>query len=199
LFLSKIHPHARIDPWSKPAAQEAKMTGSIQLPTRRGAIASIAAAFGALAAGRHTQGQQPEVKPAPSTGANEKRTSLHQEIDLNATPQRIYDILMDAKKFAAVTGLSAEIDPAPGGTFKTFGGVIEGRNVELISGQRIVQAWRPTYWDPGFYSLVHFELKVHEAGTMLVLDHTGFPEGDFDHLDAGWYTRYWTPLKKYIS
>jgi hypothetical protein len=34
---------------------------------------------------------------------------------------------------------------------------------------------------------------------MLILDHTGFPEGDFDHLDAGWYTRYWNPLKKYIS
>jgi activator of HSP90 ATPase len=106
---------------------------------------------------------------------------------------------MDAHKFAAVTGMSAEIDPAPGGAFKTFGGVIEGRNVELILGQRIVQAWRPTYWDPGFYSLVHFELKAHEAATMLVLDHTGFPEGDFEHLDAGWYSRYWNPLKKYIS
>ncbi len=175
------------------------MTRSAQLPTRRRAIASIAGVFGALAAGRNAQGQQPEMKEAPSKPANQARTSLHQQIDLNASPQRIYDILMDAKKFAAVTGLTAEIDPVVGGAFKTFGGVIEGRNVELISGQRIVQAWRPANWDPGVYSVVHFELKVHEAGTTLILDHTGFPEGDFDHLDAGWYLRYWNPLKKYIS
>ena len=175
------------------------MTSNVELQTRRRAVAAIAGVFGALAAGRIALGQQPEMKQTPSNTANLKRTSLHQEIELSASPQRIYDILMDAKKFAAVTGLSAEIDPVPGGAFKTFGGVIEGRNVELIPSQRIVQAWRPAYWDPGFYSLVHFELKAHEAGTTLILDHTGFPEGDFDHLDAGWYLRYWNPLKKYIS
>jgi hypothetical protein len=47
--------------------------------------------------------------------------------------------------------------------------------------------------------LVHFELKASGDGTTLVLDHTGFPEGDFDHLDSGWYTRYWDPLKKYLA
>ena len=175
------------------------MTSNVELQTRRRAVAAIAGVFGALAAGRIALGQQPEMKQTPSNAANLKRTSLHQEIELSASPQRIYDILMDARKFAAVTGLAAEIDPVPGGAFKTFGGVIEGRNVELIPSQRIVQAWRPAYWDPGFYSLVHFELKAHEAGTTLILDHTGFPEGDFDHLDAGWYLRYWNPLKKYIS
>jgi hypothetical protein len=38
-----------------------------------------------------------------------------------------------------------------------------------------------------------------DAGTVLVLDHTGFPEGDFDHLDPGWYARYWNPLKKFLG
>jgi activator of HSP90 ATPase len=95
--------------------------------------------------------------------------------------------------------MPATIDPSPGGAFNTFGGLVEGRNVELIPNRRIVQAWRPTHWDPGVYSIVHFELKAASSGTALVLDHTGFPEGEFDHLDPGWNMRYWDPLKKYLA
>jgi len=143
--------------------------------------------------------QQPSMDQKPSTPANAMRTSLHQEIELNAPPERIFHVLLDSKQFAAFTGIPATIDPSPGGAFNTFGGLIEGRNVELIPNQRIVQAWRPTHWDPGVYSLVHFELKALSNGTALVLDHTGFPEGEFDHLDPGWHARYWDPLKKYLA
>jgi activator of HSP90 ATPase len=142
---------------------------------------------------------QPSMAEKPSTPANAMRTSLHQEIELNAAPERIFNILLDSKQFAAFTGMPATIDPNPGGAFQTFGGLIEGRNVELIPNQRIVQAWRPTHWDPGVYSIVHFELKASTGGTALVLDHTGFPEGEFDHLDSGWYSHYWNPLKKYLA
>src|SRR5580693_5206395 len=70
-------------------------------------------------------------------------TTIHLEIDFNATPARIYEALLDAKQFSAFTNAAAEIQPQPGGTFKLFAGQIEGRNVELIQNQRIVQAWRP--------------------------------------------------------
>jgi activator of HSP90 ATPase len=133
------------------------------------------------------------------------RTSLHQQIELNAAPERIFHILLDSKEFAAVTGMAATIDPGAGGAFNTFGGLIEGRNIEIIPSSRIVQAWRPTSWDSGVYSIVRFELKASSApntssvGTTLVLDHTGFPEGDFDHLDPGWHMRYWDPMTKYLA
>ena len=143
--------------------------------------------------------QQPSMDHKPSKPANAMRTSLHQEIELNAPPERIFHVLLDSKLFAAFTGMPATIDPSPGGAFNTFGGLVEGRNVELIPNRRIVQAWRPTHWDPGVYSIVHFELKAASSGTALVLDHTGFPEGEFDHLDPGWYLRYWDPLKKYLA
>jgi activator of HSP90 ATPase len=143
--------------------------------------------------------QQPSMDQKPSTPANAMRTSLHQEIELNAAPERIFHVLLDSKQFADLTGMPATIDPSPGGAFNTFGGLVEGRNVELIPNRRIVQAWRPTHWDPGVYSIVHFELKTASSGTALTLDHTGFPEGEFDHLDPGWYLRYWDPLKKYLA
>jgi activator of HSP90 ATPase len=57
------------------------------------------------------------------------RTFLHQEVDFKATPQRIHEILLDSKQFAAFTGMPAEIDPKAGGAFSMFGGLIVGRNV----------------------------------------------------------------------
>lgn len=118
---------------------------------------------------------------------------------MKATPQRVFEILLDAKQFAVVTGMKAEIDPKAGGAFKTFGGLIEGRTVEIVSAQRIVKAWREASWEPGFYSLVHFELTAQSGTTKLVLDHTGFHPGDFVHLNPGWPLRYWDPLKKYLA
>lgn len=168
------------------------------LLTRRKAIAGVAIAFGGLVVSARANAQRSAIEEKPASAANQSRTSLHQQIELKSAPQRVFDLLLDAKQFAAFTGLPAEIDPKPGGTFKTFGGLIEGRNVEIISAQRIVQAWRPASWEAGIYSIVHFELKPREASTLLTLDHTGFPEGDYDHLEFGWNTRYWGPLKKYL-
>ena len=180
------------------------MKSSYQI-TRRQALAGTAAGI-ALSVSRFSALAQQPVAPAqpttdqkPAASPNQMRTSLHQEIELNAAPERIFHILLDSKEFAGVTGMAATIDPGAGGTFKIFGGLIEGRNIEIVPSSRIVQAWRPAYWTPGVYSLVYFELKASSTGTTLVLDHTGFPEGDFDHLDPGWYMRYWDPMKKYLA
>jgi activator of HSP90 ATPase len=168
-------------------------------PTRRQTISGIAVGLCSALFRVRAVGQQPSMQQQPTSAANQTRTSLHQEIEFGAPAQRVFDALLSAKQFAAFTGMPATIDPAPGGAFTTFGGLIQGRNVEIIPAHRLVQAWRPTSWDPGVYSIVHFELKPRGSETTLVLDHTGFPEGDFDHLNAGWYLRYWNPLKKYLA
>jgi activator of HSP90 ATPase len=175
-------------------------TTGVTSTTRRRLIGGLAIACGSLVASPNIQGQnEPSMKEAESTGAEGLLTYLHQEIQMKAAPQRIYDVLLDSKQFAAVTGMPAEINRDAGGVFSTFGGLIVGRNVELVPNQRIVQAWRPANWEPGLYSLVRFELKAQGSQTTIVLDHTGFPEGSFRHLDSGWYSRYWEPLKKYLA
>jgi activator of HSP90 ATPase len=178
---------------------EVNMKSIVRKISRRRALAGAAAGIALSVSRFQAPAQQPTMDQKPSTPANAMRTSLHQEIALNAAPERIFHVLLDSKQFAAFTGMPATIDPSPGGAFNTFGGLVEGRNVELIPNRRIVQAWRPTHWDPGVYSIVHFELKAASSGTALVLDHTGFPEGEFDHLDPGWNMRYWDPLKKYLA
>jgi len=175
-------------------------------PTRRRAIAGLAVSLAGLATGAlkraHAQQpapQQPAMAQKPSTSANAARTSIHYEIDFKPSPQRLYEALLDQKQFAAFSGLPATIDPTPGGAFSQFGGLIVGRNVELIPNQRIVQAWRPTHWDAGVYSIVRFEFTPRTAETTLIFDHTGFPAGEYDHLDFGWHSHYWDPLKKFLA
>jgi activator of HSP90 ATPase len=175
-------------------------------PTRRQVAAGATLALVEMIAVRRTQTQEPATQAPrpnmaekPSTSANQDRTSIHYELDFDASPQRLYSAIIDQKQFAAFTGLPAIIDPKEGGAFSMFGGLITGRNVELIEGSRIVQAWRPGHWDPGVYSIVHFEFKARAAATTLIFDHTGFPAGEYDHLDFGWHSHYWDPLKKYLA
>lgn len=132
--------------------------------------------------------------------ANWARTHLHQDETFNATPARVYQALLSSAQFAAFSHEPATIDPAPGGTFSLFAGRVVGRNIELVPNQRIVQAWRVIAdWPPGVYSLVRMELTPKDSGTALSLDHTGFREGDFDHLNAGWAPHYWDPMRKYFD
>ncbi len=83
--------------------------------------------FGLGATAAHAQTKKP-------------RTMIHQEIDLKTTPARIYEDLLDSKQFGALTKDTAEIQPEPGAAFKLFGGRIEGRNIELVADERIIQA-----------------------------------------------------------
>jgi activator of HSP90 ATPase len=176
--------------------------GLAQRPTRRQLVTAIGIAGCGQILNPVLCGESRDkaMKKQPGTTANKGRTSLHQEIDYKAIPQRIYNVLLSSKDFAAFSGAPAEIDPQAGGAFSMFGGMIVGRNIELVPHQRIVQAWRPTGDFPeGTYSLVKIGLKPQGAETKLILDHTGFPEGHFDHLNAGWYSHYWEPLRKFLA
>jgi activator of HSP90 ATPase len=126
---------------------------------------------------------------------NESR--IHQEISLPLTPQRIYDALTDAEQFSGMSGgAPTEIEATDGGAFSCFGGMILGRQIEGVPGQRLVQAWRAKTWEPGQFSIARFELKPEGSGTRVIFQHTGFPDGQADHLSQGWHSNYWEPLRK---
>ncbi len=129
---------------------------------------------------------------------SDKSITIHQEIEFSASPQQLYEALLDSKQFTEFSGRPAEINREVGGAFSLFKGHIVGRNVELIPNERIVQAWRVGTWPEGAYSIVRFELKPQGSDTHLVFDHIGFPEGLHDHLAAGWEENYWSLLKKYF-
>ena len=127
-------------------------------------------------------------------------STIHQEIDLDASPARIYAALTDASQFSAMSGgATATIDAAPGGAFSCFGGMISGRNIELVPDHRLVQAWRVGTWPEGTYSLARFELQPHGNGTRITFDHSGFPGDAREHLASGWHANYWEPLRRFLG
>ena len=128
----------------------------------------------------------------------DKSIVIHQEIDLNASPQKVYEALLDSKQFTDFSALAAEINREVGGAFSLFKGHIIGRNLELVPNQRIVQGWRVVTWPEGAYSIARFDLKPQGSGTHVVFDHIGFPEGLHDHLAQGWEENYWLLLKEYF-
>ncbi len=173
--------------------------------TRRQCITGATFAAGALILAPR------DAWAATNNGLSHNAEAIHQETAFKASPQRLYDALVDAKQFQQVELLSgamkgtdlaakpAKIDPVPGGAFSIFGDYIIGWQLELLPNQRVVQAWRETSWAPGIYSVVRFQLNPHGTGTTLVFDHTGFPAGAGEHLAIGWKAHYWEPLATFLA
>lgn len=124
---------------------------------------------------------------------------IQQEVTFDVPPARVYTALMDSQQHAAFTGGPANISPDVGGAFTCHGGHIEGRNIELVKDERIVQAWRPANWPQGVYSVVRFELKAEGDKTRVTLTHTGLPAEGAAHIEAGWKSHYWEPLATYLK
>jgi uncharacterized protein YndB with AHSA1/START domain len=174
--------------------------------TRRKAIAGFALALGGLVTGP-TPAQAESVKEETS----HSEESIHQEASFRASRKRVYEALTDTQQFDKVTNLSddmrsigpggtpTEISNRVGGAFVLFRGHIQGRQIELVPNERIVQAWRVEGWAPGLYSIARFEIKEEGSGSRIVFDHTGFPKGLVDHLAAGWKGHYWEPLEKFLA
>jgi len=128
---------------------------------------------------------------------------IRKEADFKSSPRRVYEALLDAGQFSALTGAPADIERSAGGAFSCFGGIITGRHVELVPGKRIVQAWRVKAWPEGVYSIVSFELQPKDSGTRLTLTHDAFPDGMRAHLNGdmpqgGWDRQYLEPLRRYL-
>ncbi|HXD55521.1 MAG TPA: SRPBCC domain-containing protein [Solirubrobacteraceae bacterium] len=129
---------------------------------------------------------------------------IHFEATYDATPQEVFELLTSGEQFKAMTGMPAEITDRPGEAFSLFGGRIEGRQVELLPGERIVQAWRfgsehDSPWDPGLYSILRFGLSPDGSGTRLTIDHDGIPEEWLEHLEAGYPQFYLEPIAGYFA
>jgi len=204
------------------------MTGRDNGTTRREAMIGAAIALGGVALGGMalspaaagarqdsvaagaSQGS-PAAGAGADNGVSHSAEAIHQEVLFKASRKRVYEALTETKQFDKIIDLSGamktmslgtaptEIGREVGGAFKLFGGHILGRQVELVPDVRIVEAWRVIDWDPGIYSIARFELAEQGAGTKLVFDHTGFPQGWGAHLAEGWNSHYWEPLAKFLA
>ena len=155
----------------------------IQTLTRRQAMVNAALAIGAFSAiSRIANAASPE-------DISRNSESLHQELVFKASRKRIYEIFTGTALFdkmihdiqakeggTASASHPTEISHDVGGSFSLFGGRIVGRHLEFVPDERIVQAWRVAYWDPGVFSIVRFDFTEQGPETKIVFAHTGFPK-----------------------
>jgi uncharacterized protein YndB with AHSA1/START domain len=116
------------------------------------------------------------------------------EIHLGLGPDEVFAFLTDPVKLVRWIGLSAELDPQPGGLFRfeiVPGQHCEGRYVEVVPSRRVVFTWGwtdPDWHLPPGSSRVEIDLVAESSGTRLVLVHRDLP-GDLRAIhDEGWTT-----------
>jgi activator of HSP90 ATPase len=130
--------------------------------------------------------------------------AIHQEALIDATPLDVYAYLTDGETFAAATGMAAQLEAHAGSAFSLFGGRVEGRQVELVPGERVVQAWRfgdahPDVWKPGVYSIVCFTLSADGDRTRLAIDHAAIPVEWEAHIEGGYPMFYAEPMTRHFA
>ncbi len=120
--------------------------------------------------------------------------------DLPASPETIYAAWLSSKDHSAMTGGEAEIGAGVGARYKAWGGYIEGHNLELVPGKRIVQSWRTSEFPADHPdSEVMIELSPIPEGARLKLFHKGAPDGQTNYESRGWREFYFEPMRAYFS
>lgn len=115
------------------------------------------------------------------------------------TPQDIYDAWMSSKGHSDMTGSPATVLAVVGGEFDAWDGYIHGKNLELVPGKRIVQAWRTSeFSDDEPDSKIEITLEPQGKQTKLTLRHTGLPPHGGQY-EQGWVESYFDPMKEYFS
>lgn len=123
--------------------------------------------------------------------------SLHQIYHIKAPSNKVWSALTTSSEIdkwgAGPATMTAVVDTE----FKLWGGDIFGKNLEVISGQKLVQQWSASHWPTP--STVTFILNSDEDSTTLELDQQGIPDEEFKAIEEGWRGDYIDPLKKYLE
>jgi activator of HSP90 ATPase len=130
-----------------------------------------------------------------------KTKSIRQTVTFDATPDNIYHLMMDQRKHSAFTGTKVIMSTKVKGKFNIFDGYCHGYNIELIEGQKIVQAWHFTEdgWPDDHFSISTFQFEKVGNKTKLSFLQTGVPEHKVELLKDGWKQFYWDAMKAYLK
>jgi activator of HSP90 ATPase len=118
---------------------------------------------------------------------------------IQASPQEIYQAWLSSEGHTNMTGGSASVSAEVGGEFRAWDGYIQGRNLELESGKRIVQSWRTSEFselEPDSQIEITFE-PVGKC-TKITLRHTKLPPHGGQY-EQGWIEYYFEPMKEYFA
>jgi uncharacterized protein YndB with AHSA1/START domain len=115
------------------------------------------------------------------------------EVTIAASPETIWQILIDPAEAVRWMGVAASLDPRVGGEYRVEvlpGDVAVGEFVELDPPRRLVHTWgweRPSGSVPPGSTTVAFDLIPGDEGTLVRVTHSGLPRpAAADRHARGW-------------
>lgn len=124
---------------------------------------------------------------------------INQTIKFDASPEIVFELLMDDKKHAEFTGAPAKIGRKVGDSFSVWDGYAVGKNLEIIPNKKIVQTWRTSDWPEGVESKVTFDFRSKGDNCELHFEQKGVPEEFVKDIEQGWIDNYWDLMKNYLN
>jgi activator of HSP90 ATPase len=130
-----------------------------------------------------------------------KTLTINHTIIFKATPIEVYQAIMDAEKHSDFTNSEVVIVNQEGTIFSAYDGYIEGKNILLIEGKKIVQLWQALEedWPVEHVSEVTFEFEPHQNGTLLKFTHKEVPEKMYKSIEQGWKDHYWSLMQEWFE
>jgi uncharacterized protein YndB with AHSA1/START domain len=128
--------------------------------------------------------------------ATTEKTAVEREIAIAASPETVWEFLVDPDKATCWMGQTASLDARPGGLYRVEvipGHTARGEFVEVDAPRRLVYTWG---WEPGEKgdnptppgsSTIEIELVPEGDGTMLRFVHRDLPSTEATESHAhGW-------------
>jgi uncharacterized protein YndB with AHSA1/START domain len=113
-----------------------------------------------------------------------EQVTIERELEIAASPETVWSFLVDPDRAVCWMGVSARLDPRPGGEYRVVvlpGHTASGEFVELDPPRRLVftWGWEPEGDEPGTVppgsSTIEIELEPSGEGTRLRFVHRDLP------------------------
>jgi len=119
---------------------------------------------------------------------------------LPATPDRLFDMYLDAEAHAAFTGFPVTIAARAGAPFRAFNDMLSGTIIHVAPKRLIVQTWRSANWPAtAIDSVLTLSFWSEKDGARIELVHVNVPVEDFAGVSQGWEKYYWTPWRALLN
>ena len=124
---------------------------------------------------------------------------IQQTVTFSAPPEKLFDMYMNQKLHATITGQPVTISRTAGTRFRAFGGMILGKMLHVVPRRLIVQSWRSKEWKAeDLDSTLIISFWPDKGGGRVELTHANVPEYDYNGVNEGWGKYYWKPWREYL-
>lgn len=116
---------------------------------------------------------------------------------MNADPSDVYAALTNPNTIELWSGYPALMSTEPGSEFSLWDGDISGRNLEFISGKKIVQEWY--FGDQPEKSVVTIIIEPDRDRSVVTVEQTNIPDEDFAGIAEGWKEYYFDTISGFLN